>query len=40
MDDLFTRANKYSMLKDNVYAATQQILVIGQAAKNDAKVIK
>ena len=36
MDDLFRRANKYSMLKDDVRAATQQILVTGQPARNDA----
>ena len=29
MDDLFRRANKYSMLEDDVRVATQQILVIG-----------
>ncbi|RVW23539.1 hypothetical protein CK203_091504 [Vitis vinifera] len=27
MDDLFRRANKYSMLEDDVRAATQQVLV-------------
>ena len=27
MDDLFRRTNKYSMLEDDVRAATQQILV-------------
>nr|CAN67790.1 hypothetical protein VITISV_041882 [Vitis vinifera] len=36
MDDLFKRANKYSMLKDDVCAATQQILVTSQPTKNDA----
>ena len=35
MDNLFRRANKYSMLEDNVCAATQQILVTSQWAKND-----
>ena len=29
MDDLFRRANKYSMLEDNVQATTQQVLVTG-----------
>ncbi|XP_034678338.1 uncharacterized protein LOC117908746 [Vitis riparia] len=33
MDDLFRRANKYSMLEDDVRAATQQVLVAGQASK-------
>ena len=36
MDDLFRGAKKYSMLEDNVRAATQQILVTGQSAINDA----
>ena len=27
MDDLFKQANKYSMLEDDVRAATQQVLV-------------
>ncbi|RVW81178.1 hypothetical protein CK203_041093 [Vitis vinifera] len=31
-DDLFKRANKYSMLEDDVRAATQQVMVAGQAA--------
>ena len=35
MDDLFKWANKYSILEDNVCAAIQQTLVIGQLAKND-----
>ena len=35
MDDLFQRANKYSMLEDDVRAATQQVLVAGQAVRND-----
>ncbi|KAL6333776.1 hypothetical protein AAG906_028962 [Vitis piasezkii] len=33
MDDLFKRANKYSMLEDDVRAATQQVMVAGQAAR-------
>ncbi|RVW54976.1 hypothetical protein CK203_096350 [Vitis vinifera] len=33
MDDLFRRANKYSMLEDDVRAATQQVLVAGQASR-------
>ncbi|WKA00568.1 hypothetical protein VitviT2T_018909 [Vitis vinifera] len=37
MDDLFQRANKYSMLEDDVYAATQQILVTEQPARKDAE---
>lgn len=36
MDDLFQRANKYSMLEYDVQAATQQVLITGQAAKSDA----
>ena len=35
MDDLFRRANKYSMLEDDVRATTQQVLVAGQATRND-----
>ncbi|RVX01437.1 hypothetical protein CK203_017586 [Vitis vinifera] len=34
MDDLFRRANKYSILKDDVRAATQQVLVAGQASRS------
>eukprot|EP00261_Vitis_vinifera_P017169 XP_010646727.1 PREDICTED: uncharacterized protein LOC104878294 [Vitis vinifera] len=34
MDDLFRRANKYSMLEDDVRAATQQVLVVGQASRS------
>ena len=34
MDDLFRRANKYSMLEDDMRAATQQILVVGQASRS------
>ncbi|RVW89373.1 hypothetical protein CK203_045468 [Vitis vinifera] len=33
MDDIFRRANKYSMLEDDVRAATQQVLVAGQAPR-------
>ncbi|RVX03716.1 hypothetical protein CK203_023099 [Vitis vinifera] len=33
MNDLFRRASKYSMLEDDVRAATQQVLVAGQASK-------
>nr|CAN80938.1 hypothetical protein VITISV_035835 [Vitis vinifera] len=36
MDDLFKRANKYSMLEDDVRAATQQVLVAGQASRSGA----
>ena len=35
MDDLFRRANKYSMLEDDVRTTTQQILVTSQPVKND-----
>ena len=35
MDDLFRRANKYSILEYDVRVTTQQILVIGQSAMND-----
>ncbi|RVW46255.1 hypothetical protein CK203_096227 [Vitis vinifera] len=34
MNDLFRRANKYSMLEDDVRAATQQVLVAGQASRS------
>ncbi|XP_034684144.1 uncharacterized protein LOC117913307 [Vitis riparia] len=37
MDELFWRASKYSMLKDDVRVATQQILVAGQASRNGAE---
>ncbi|XP_034701087.1 uncharacterized protein LOC117926120 [Vitis riparia] len=37
IDDLFRRANKYSMLEDDVRAATQQILVVGQASRSGAE---
>ncbi|RVX00668.1 hypothetical protein CK203_030340 [Vitis vinifera] len=36
MDDLFRRANKYSMLEDDVVAATQQVLVAGRASRDNA----
>ena len=35
MDDLFRRENKYSMLKDNVRTATQQVMVISQPTRKD-----
>ncbi|RVW96454.1 hypothetical protein CK203_029620 [Vitis vinifera] len=35
MDDLFRRANKYSMLEDDVRAATQQVLVVGRPSRGD-----
>ncbi|XP_034679775.1 uncharacterized protein LOC117909836 [Vitis riparia] len=37
MDDLFQRANKYSMLEDDVRAATQQVLVSGQPSKGSTE---
>ena len=37
MDDLFRRASKYSMLEDDMRAATQQILVFGQASRSGAE---
>ena len=37
MDDLFRRASKYSMLEDDVRAATQQILVAGQTSRRGAE---
>ncbi|KAL6334842.1 hypothetical protein AAG906_022831 [Vitis piasezkii] len=37
MDDLFRRASKYSMLEDDVRAATHQILVAGQASRSGAE---
>nr|CAN79538.1 hypothetical protein VITISV_011361 [Vitis vinifera] len=37
MDDLFKRTNKYSMLEDDVRAATQQVMVAGQAARGGAE---
>ncbi|RVW94444.1 hypothetical protein CK203_035671 [Vitis vinifera] len=36
MDDLFRRVSKYSMLEDDIRAATHQVLVAGQAAKSEA----
>ena len=36
MNDLFRCVNKYSMLEDDVRAATQQILITDQSARNDA----
>ena len=36
IDDLFWRASKYSMLDDDVWATTQQVLVAGQVAKSEA----
>ena len=36
MDDSFKRTNKYSMLEDDVHAATQQVLVTSWLAKNDS----
>ena len=36
MDDLFRWANKYSMLEDNVWAATQQVLVTNRSTKQGA----
>ena len=37
MDDLFRCANKYSMLEDDVRAATQQVLVAGQTSRSGAE---
>nr|CAN61299.1 hypothetical protein VITISV_027058 [Vitis vinifera] len=37
MNNLFWSANKYSMLEDDVQAATQQILVVEQASRSGAK---
>ena len=36
MDNLFRRANKYSMLEYDVRAATKQVLVAGQTSKSGA----
>ena len=36
MDNLFKWANKYSMLEDDVRAATQQVLVTNRPAKNNS----
>ena len=35
MDDLFRREDKYSMLEDDVWAATQQVLVTNFSTKDD-----
>nr|CAN65401.1 hypothetical protein VITISV_005675 [Vitis vinifera] len=37
MDNLFRRANKYSMLEDDVRAATQQVLVAGRPSRGEAE---
>ncbi|RVW58040.1 hypothetical protein CK203_106957 [Vitis vinifera] len=37
MDDLFRRANKYSMLEDDVRAATQQVLVAGRPSRGNSE---
>ena len=37
MDDLFRHASKYSMLEDDVCAATQQILVAGKTSRSGAE---
>ncbi|RVW93860.1 hypothetical protein CK203_028175 [Vitis vinifera] len=37
MDDLFRRANKYSMLEDDVRAATQQVLVAGRPSRSNTE---
>ena len=37
MDDLFRRANKYSMFEDDIRAATQQVMVAGQASRGAAE---
>ena len=34
MDDLFKQANKYSMLENDIHAATQQVLVTNRPARN------
>ncbi|RVX12434.1 hypothetical protein CK203_011822 [Vitis vinifera] len=39
MDDLFRRANKYSMLEDDVRAATQQVLVAGRPSRSNRREI-
>ena len=36
MDNLFKRANKYSMLEDDVHAATQQVLVTIRPVRNNS----
>ncbi|RVW23437.1 hypothetical protein CK203_094573 [Vitis vinifera] len=35
MDDLFKQVDKYSMLEDNVWTATQQVLVTNRLTKDD-----
>ncbi|RVW27618.1 hypothetical protein CK203_099142 [Vitis vinifera] len=35
MDDLFRRENKYSMLDDNVHAATWKVLATSRLIRND-----
>ncbi|RVW59813.1 hypothetical protein CK203_098477 [Vitis vinifera] len=37
MDDLFRRANKYSMLEDDVRAATQQVLVAARPSRSNTE---
>ena len=37
IDDLFRCVSKYSILEDDVCAATQQILVAGQTSRNDVE---
>ncbi|RVW83149.1 hypothetical protein CK203_044920 [Vitis vinifera] len=37
MDDLFQRTSKYSLLEDDVRAATQQILVVDQTSRSGAE---
>ncbi|RVX00457.1 hypothetical protein CK203_024527 [Vitis vinifera] len=37
MDDLFRRANKYSMLEDDVRVATQQVLVAGLPSRGNTE---
>ncbi|RVW61600.1 hypothetical protein CK203_065402 [Vitis vinifera] len=37
MDDLFRRANKYSMLENDVRAATQQVLVAGRPSRSNTE---
>ncbi|RVX22394.1 hypothetical protein CK203_012670 [Vitis vinifera] len=37
MNNLFRRASKYSMLEDDVRAATQQVLVAGQTSRSGAE---
>ncbi|XP_034709000.1 uncharacterized protein LOC117932071 [Vitis riparia] len=38
MDELFRRTNKYSMSEDDIRDAAQQVLVTGQATKNEATI--